>query len=339
MINRAPVCLLVVCTVACVVPNPVVTVKPDRLLADGYDTAILSTRAAGSSPPHITLVRGPYGTILQEISGGARIRTGVVPGAIAARVEFPGSPAQTVELASTLDTRDRAEDGTPDFLRLDQQRDRITFRRWLTYLAEVQYFQPPAARPAEIDDCAALIRYGYREALRRHDGAWAQEAKLAVVPALGSIEKYDYPHTPLNANLFRVRAGPFRASDLADGAFLQFADAKTLFRFNTHVISRNLAAAQPGDILFFRQETDHMTYHSMIYLGASQLRPDGLRYVLYHTGPDAGDPGELRRLPVEQIKRFPQPEWRPVETNPSFLGVARWNILRTGADASDVEQD
>ena len=300
--------------------------RPDRLLADGYDTAIVSIQGV-SGQPRISIESGPYGTVLELSQGVARVRSGVVPGRIRIRVEFPGSAPRIVELTSVLDTRDRIEDGTPDFLRLDRERDQNTFRRWFTYLAEVQYFQPPGDRAPEIKDCAALIRYAYREALRLHDTAWAQEARLAVVPAFGSIDKYDYPHTPLNAALFRVRAGPFHTGDLSDGAFLQFADAKTLLRFNTHVFSRDVAAARAGDLLFFRQETSHVTYHSMIYLGASQLRPDGRRYVLYHTGPDASNPGELKRLTIEELVRFPQPEWRPVQTNPNFLGVARWNIL------------
>ena len=46
----------------------------------------------------------------------------------------------------------------------------------------------------------------------------------------------------------------------------------------------------PGDLLFFRHEAGRMPFHSMIWLGESQLRQDGQRYVLYHTGPDAGGP-------------------------------------------------
>jgi hypothetical protein len=306
----------------------VVTVRPDRLLADGNDSAVLSI-AGASGAPTVTLVSSPLGTSLQPNGTGTTIRAGVLPGNIVVRVVFPDASVRTVQLTSILDMRDRAEDGTPDFLRLDTEQDRSTFRRWFTYLAEMQYFQPPTLRPSEINDCAALIRYAYREALRQHDTAWAQESKLAVVPALGSVGKYDYPHTPLAAALFRVRPGPFQAADLSDGrAFLQFADAKTLLRFNTHVFSRRLDAAQPGDLLFFRQQDSHVTYHSMIYLGASQVNPDGQRYVLYHTGPDGTNPGELRRLTVEELEQFPRPQWRPVAANPSFLGVARWNILQ-----------
>lgn len=42
-----------------------------------------------------------------------------------------------------------ALDGTPDFLRLDNPGDRQAFRRWFTFLAEVQYFTPAAERPDE----------------------------------------------------------------------------------------------------------------------------------------------------------------------------------------------
>jgi uncharacterized protein YfaT (DUF1175 family) len=227
-------------------------------------------------------------------------------------------------------------DGTPDFLRLDTAHDREQFRRWFTYLAEAQYFQPAAMRPPEINDCAALIRYAYREALHAHDDAWTSSANLQVIPAFDSVEKYQYPFTPLGAALFRVRAGAFTAGDTKDRTFLQFADAKTLCRFNTYCVSRDIRRAQPGDLFFFRQETNHVTYHSMIYLGESQLHKDGQRYVIYHTGPEGSNPGELRRLTVEQLLQFPQQEWRPLASNPNFLGVARWNILRTQAEEPDA---
>ena len=52
-------------------------------------------------------------------------------------------------------------------------RDRAAFLRWFTFLAEAQFFTPPAQRAAEVIDCSSLLRYAYREALRRHDSAWA----------------------------------------------------------------------------------------------------------------------------------------------------------------------
>ena len=325
------------------VSPPVLIVRPDRILADGYDSALLSIESTSAKAPAISFVENPHGAAIDAVTKNngtwqARIRAGVLPGKIRLRVEVPGQPAATTELVSILSARDSAEDGTPDFLRLEDQHDQQVFRRWFTFLAEAQYFQSSAARPGEIIDCAALIRYAYREALHAHDNAWADSAGLPIVPAFDSIRKYEYPYTPLGAALYRVRLGPFRPADLTGGAFLQFADAQTLRRCNTHFVSRDLARAQPGDLLFFRQETNHVTFHSTIYLGESQLQKDGRRYVLYHTGPTGSDPGQIRRLTVEELMQFPQIEWRPLITNSSFLGVSRWNILRRRADESEVAQ-
>jgi len=316
-----------------------VTIQPDRLPADGYTSAVLSIDGADAEPPKIAVIENPHGAGMAEMtrqSGKwqARIRSGIVPGRVSFRIVSGRHPAAIAALTTFADDADRAQDGTPDFLRLDSERDRQAFRRWFTYLAEVQYFEPSATRPAEINDCAALIRYAYREALRTHDSAWANSAQLSVIPALDSVAKYQYPFTPFHAALFRTRPGAYAASNTSDGTFLQFADAQTLWRFNTHFVSRDLSRAEPGDLLFFRQDSGREPFHSMIYLAASQLRPDGQRYVLYHTGPtgaDSGagaDPGEIRRLTVDELLRFPQPEWRPLASNPSFLGVSRWNVLR-----------
>ena len=227
----------------------------------------------------------------------------------------------------TSDFSDRESDGMPDAVELDTQQDQEAFRRWFTFLAEAQFFQGASSRPVEINDCAALIRYAYREALRAHDSGWANEAKLPLLLGLASVEKYQYPHTSLGASLFRVRPGSFGPSDRTDGTFSQFADAQTLQRLNSHFVSRDLDRASPGDLLFFRHESADLPFHGMIYLGASQLQHDGQRYLVYHTGPDGNDPGEVRRPSVEELMHHPNPLWRPVAGNPTFLGVYRWNIL------------
>lgn len=222
---------------------------------------------------------------------------------------------------------DAFSDGTPDFLRLDPADERI-FRRWFTFLAEAQYFQPREARPPEIVDCAALIRYAYREALRLHDSRWAAQARVPLLRAADSIAAWHYPDRRLGANLFRVVEGPYDPADLANGAFAQFADVRTLGRYNTHRVARDLADALPGDLLLYRQDSDRMPYHSMIWLGPSQIARDSHRYVVYHTGPDGKDPGIIRRLSAAELLRYPEPEWRPLPGNPFFLGIYRWNILR-----------
>jgi uncharacterized protein YfaT (DUF1175 family) len=217
-------------------------------------------------------------------------------------------------------------DGTPDFIRLSNAVDRRAFRGWFTLLAESQYYKRKL--PVEIDDCAALLRFSYREALRQHDSAWLSAMSLQAAPAYGEVRQYHYPHTPLAASIFRVREGSFQSADLSDGTFAEFADAKTLWRDDAYSLGRDLARARPGDLLFFRQAEGHTTYHAMIFLGHSQVEPGPEEYFVYHTGPQGKDPGEIRRLTVAELMNFPDARWRPVSSNPSFLGVYRWNILR-----------
>jgi len=321
---------------------PPVSISPASILANGWDTAILTIDAPPAGRPAISIVENPHSAVIGEIERTdnrwqAEVRAGVMPGRVRLRIEIPGFRPAAVELTSAPATADSFADGTPDFLRLDNESDRRAFRRWFTWLAEAQYFQSPGNRPGEIDDCAALIRYAFREALRAHESGWAEAAGVPVVPAFAAIGKYQYPYTPLGAALFRVRAGPYRPSDVADGTFAQFADAETLWRRNTYPLGRDLRRALPGDLLFFRHETGRMPFHSMIYLGDSQLRRDGNRYVIYHTGPGEGA-GEIRRLTLEELVSYPRREWRPAVANPGFLGVFRWNILRK-ADDDDARHE
>src|ERR1035441_9852563 len=60
-------------------------------------------------------------------------------------------------------------DGTPDFLRLKDPADQAAFRKWFTLIADYQAIRPKAGVPAEITDCAGLLRYAYREALKRSE--------------------------------------------------------------------------------------------------------------------------------------------------------------------------
>ena len=161
----------------------------------------------------------------------------------------------------------------------------------------------------------------------------------------GDIQQYQYPYTPLGAALFRVRDGSFAADDLHNSAFAEFADAATLWRRNTFFVGRNLSRARPGDLLFFRQDAARMPFHAMIFLGRSQVEPGSEEFVVYHTGPTllrasvgrAGEyrtngdsKGEIKRLSVSDLLNYPDARWRPIASNPAFLGVYRWNILRGG---------
>ena len=134
-----------------------------------------------------------------------------------------------------------------------------------------------------------------------------------------------------------MKPGAFSAEDLTGGAFAQFADARTLVERNAYFVSRDVRAALPGDLLFYRQFGQSSPWHSMIV-----TRSGAAAEVVYDTGPDhgqsphgrrpvrggPGQPGELRRVLLTELLDHPQPQWRPLASNPNFLGVYRWNILR-----------
>lgn len=307
---------------------------PPALPADGFTTAELKLHASlggnlrglqvTADDPHraavdVVAVRGDSALVA--------VRTGVLPGETVLHLAAPSMQPVEIKIHTVLDASDTVGDGTPDFLRLHDAADRTAFRRWFTLLAETQFYRQESS-PAEIDDCAALLRYAYRETLRQHDSAWAKAVALPAAPAAGDIRQYQYPYTPLAAGLFRVRGGSFTADDLNNGAFAQFADAKTLWRYNSYFVGRDIARARPGDLLFFRQQGHDLAFHAMVYLGPSQVDAAGEPLVVYHTGPSGKSAGEIRRPSLAQLMSFPDPRWRPVPSNPSFLGVYRWNILR-----------
>jgi hypothetical protein len=304
------------------------SLAPAEIMANGYDHAMVTIHS--DEAPTISFAGERRGAELESVDRAgpvwqAEVRAGVLPGRLTLRVAAPGSIPASLRLELQPQTTDWASDGTPDFLRLEDEADRQAFRRWFRFLAEVEYFTPAAQRSPEIGDCAALLRYAYREALRRHDASWSAGSRLLLVPAIDSIRKYDFQHTPLGANLFRIRAGPYRPADLTSGAFAQFADAQSLERFNTFFVSRDMTRARPGDLLFFQHQR---TFHSMVFLGESQIEPDTDLYVVYHTGPEGTHAGEIRRLSLGELLHYPDPQWQAIATNPSFLGVFRWNILR-----------
>lgn len=316
----------------------IIEARPDQVPADGISTLrirVQSASGAAVSPRQvrIRIAHGErYGRIEAVEARGpaleARLRVSVLPGRMTVRAEGTAvKPAET-QVITTLDATDTGGDGTPDFLHLSDSVDRAAFRFWFTFLAETAYARPAPERNVEIQDCAALARFAYREALSEHNAEWANRLRLDFVPGAQAVSRYVYPATPLAAALFRVTPGAFLPSDLHNGAFAQFADAETLRRRNTHFVSRELEEAQPGDVLFYRQVEQNQPHHVMIYLGRSRYEPGDRDFVVYHTGPSGRDPGEIRRPQVEEMLAHPSPRWRPVEGNPNYLGVYRWNILQ-----------
>jgi uncharacterized protein YfaT (DUF1175 family) len=266
-------------------------ITPSQLPADGSSSATLHA----TQPATFAIVSGQHAARIE----GSKIVAGVLGGPVVVEARRRGF----APVRATLQTVAQAPE---QFLPLDDDADRAAFTGWFTYLAEAEYNAP--SLPPEINDCAALLRFAYREALREHDGRWASDLKLTDVPPIASVRKYVYPYTPLGARLFRTAEG-----------YAEFADAQTLIRYNTYLIGRDLRAALPGDLLFYRQLDASQPFHTMIFLGD---------HVVYHTGPFHGGPGEMRRPSIAELLHHPSPQWRPQIGNPNFLGVYRWNILR-----------
>ena len=109
----------------------------------------------------------------------------------------------------------------------------------------------------------------------------------------------------------------------AGAPLAEFADARTLVRWNTRLISREASDARPGDLLYYRQIEQRQPDHLMVVVGPSRLDPSAADFIVYHTGPDDRGPGEIRKVRMADLMRHPAPRWRPVPSNRAFIGVFR----------------
>jgi uncharacterized protein YfaT (DUF1175 family) len=235
-------------------------------------------------------------------------------------------------------TADLDHDGLPDITELRSFNDRENFRRWFTWLAEMQFYKFSDEWNPEQRDCAGLVRFAWREALRTHDRSWFQrmgEDYKSVAPdvsvKLGS--------EPLGEKLFRTAPGNYRTSDLAAGKFSEFADAQTLKLFNATFVSRNRAEAKPGDLLFFYQPyVQKFPYHVMIFLGDAWLANEGENdWVVYHTGAAPENGGAVKKVRLAVLDHHPNARWRPTVGNSNFLGFYRLKVFDQGLKLLDQQ--
>lgn len=243
--------------------------------------------------------------------------------------------------ASTVSTvwSDADQDGIPDAAELHSYDDRTNFRRWFTAIAEMQFYQFSPQWSEEQRDCAGLVRFAWREALRRHDRIWLQgmSATYAGFEAVApDVKAVSLEKNPLGEKLFRTEFGAFAEGDLVNGRFSEFADAKTLKNFNTIFITRDrqpgekLNSIQAGDLIFFHQPwVQKFPYHVMIFLGESRQSGEGGNdWVIYHTGSSPDDKGEMKKVRLSVLDHHPNPRWRPIAGNKNFIGFYRLKILQ-----------
>lgn len=224
---------------------------------------------------------------------------------------------------------DSDSDGFPDEAELRTFDDRENFRRWFAAIAEMQFYRTSDEWKAEQRDCAGLVRFSIREALRKHDRLWFQRMGADYEPVAPDVRAFSLETNPLGEKLFRTDFGAFQESDLKSGKFSEFADARTLKTFNAVFVSRDRRRAERGDLLFFHQPwVQKFPYHVMIFVG--EPADDGeaaADWVVYHTGSSPIDEGTIKKVRLAVLDHHPDKRWRPVETNPNFLGFYRLKIL------------
>ena len=237
-------------------------------------------------------------------------------------------PASTSSVESKLIDSDN--DGIPDLAELRTYEDRENFRRWFTAIAEMQFYQLSNQWNADQRDCAGLVRFAMREALRHHDRPWLQKMGPGYEIVAADVVAFDLDHNPLGEKIFRTDFGSFDESDLRNGRFSEFADGRALKNFNTTFVSRDRREAQPGDLIFFYQPwVKKFPYHVMIVLGAGRVASNGAQdWVVYHTGSTPTDEGAVKKVELSVLDHHPDPRWRPIESNRNFMGFYRLKILQ-----------
>jgi uncharacterized protein YfaT (DUF1175 family) len=228
--------------------------------------------------------------------------------------------------AKSLDTDN---DGIPDAAELNTYAEQEGFRRSFTLIAEMQFYRLSDQWNTEQRDCAGLVRFAWREALRRHDRLWFQRMGPGYEAIPPDVANNDAEARLLGDKLFRTDFGRYDPGDLTNGTFSEFADARTLKNFNSVFVSRDRRQARPGDLLFFHQPwVQKFPYHVMLFLGDQSLVAGGADdWVVYHTGSSPTGEGTVKKVELSVLDHHPDPRWRPVESNKNFIGFYRLKIL------------
>ncbi len=160
------------------------------------------------------------------------VTTGAQPGTIRLRITsdvllFP------VEVTLRIDPpmADADGDGYPDAAELVSSQDRKRFRDWFVNIAESQYYEVSPLWRKEDRDCAGLLRFAFREALKKHDDAWLARFGFLLEPDLPDVVRFHYPEVPLlGTRIFRMADAAFRPADLDTdrSVFGNFASAAAL---------------------------------------------------------------------------------------------------------------
>ena len=312
---------------------PRVSLAPLQLTADGYDTATLTIDEPSPGAPAIAIEPAHAATVhdLSATDHGwqAQIRAGVTPAIVAVRVIDSGKAAGASPLVNQprpqrFRRRRHARFPPPGRSATTSASSAAGSPSW----PRCSTSSPPERRPpkSSIAPRSSATPIAKPSASTTALGHRRASAALAWNPVRREISLS--VHAAGRESLPRD-AGPIpsgRPHDRRLRAVRRRQDACSFC--NTHFVARDVDRALPGDLLFYRQETDHMPFHSMIYLGPSQIRKDaGALPGLSHR-PRRARPGEIRRLSTGRTAAFSGTRLAAARRQSRFLGVYRWNILR-----------
>ncbi len=254
------------------------------------------------------------------------IRAALVPGTTPIGLLLDKQPMAECTLTTQPDWTDTDHDGFPNVTELTSAQDKRHFIDSFVAIADAQFYQLSDAWHEDQRDCAGLIRFAYREALKQHSDDWHTAVGWLHAQPAPDVEKFSYPNIPLiGTRLFRMNNLSVADHDV-DSLFSAFVEAKYLLNYNCVSVGKNRTAAQTGDLVFFFHFNDPtMPYHSMIFIkDPTDAKQD---YFIYHTGPSEEETGEVRKLRREIFNHHPDERWRPEPNNPFFLGYYRWKII------------
>ena len=197
-------------------------------------------------------------------------------------------------------------------VRLADESDRAAFRGWFVLLADAAFYRPPP----EVTDCAALVRYAMREALRPHTPEWLRLARLPLAPALPEVR------APTGGRRRPAAALPCRRRcRRGDGGVRRRAHAGALEHAAHLARGVGRAARATCSTIASSSNANPTISWSSSARRASIAPADD--FIVYHTGPDDRGPGEIRKVRMADLRQHPAPRWRPVPSNHAFIGVFR----------------
>jgi uncharacterized protein YfaT (DUF1175 family) len=184
---------------------------------------------------------------------------------------------------------------------LDAAESRL-FRAWMLAIIGAQLERGPTPRWTH-RDCASLVRFAVRESLRRHDAAWRR--------ANGMRDRRLPPELALDAS----RRAALRQWSDRQGQRQDSVPALTLIQMNSRFLGKELARAEPADLLFYDQGD---AQHLMVWMGG---------HIAYHTGTETPSDNGLRAVSPRRLMQWEDTRWRPEPGNSNYIGVFRLAFL------------